>query len=126
MPAFRLEDIKRALPPERAGGLAAMRELANQSAHRAISRYRAQRGTRDAFARLLAAAVCLASGISVLFLEPDRLSVAGAGGSMAIAASAYFAVRGLGSLLILNRGGSDADEPFDSPGEAQAAELGDA
>jgi hypothetical protein len=103
LPAFRLEDLKRGMPPERVGGFAAMRELANQSAQGAISSYRTQRGTRNALARLLASGVCLASGIGVILLEPELLSVAGAGGAAAIAASAYFALRGVGALFILNR-----------------------
>jgi hypothetical protein len=126
LPAFRLEDMKRALPPERVGGFAAMRELANQSAHRAISRHRTQRGTRDAFARLMAAGVCLASGVGIFYLVPERLSVAGAGAAAAIAASAYFGVRGLISLLMLNRGGSDADNRHASADEDLAAEPPDA
>ena len=126
MPAFRLEDMKRALPPERVGGFAAMRELANQSAHRAISNYRAQRGTREAFVRLMAAGICLASGAGVFFLEPDRLSAAGAGGVAAIAASAYFAIRGLGALFMLNRGQGDADEIPVSGNEDPTAEPEDA
>jgi hypothetical protein len=111
---FRLEDVKRVVPPERGGGFEAMRELANQSAQRAISNYRTQRGTRDTTRRLVASGVCLASGIGIFTLEKNLLSAAGAGAAAAILASVYFAVRALGSFLVVIRNGSGSDDQTDS------------
>lgn len=106
---FRLEDIKRAAPPERRGHFAAMRELANQSAHRALSRSRMVRGTRDGTRRLLASGMCLASGIGILWWTPEALTPAGAGGVAAILASVYFAIGGIWSLLTTVLDNSDAE-----------------
>jgi hypothetical protein len=100
---FRLEDMKRTSAlPERAGNFAAMRELANQSAHRAISTYQTERNMRDVVGKLVSSVVCLASALGILYCAPKLVSSATLGALAAVVASGYFGIKGVLVLLSAN------------------------
>lgn len=101
---FRWENMKRrAAPPERPADLAAMRELANQSAHSAISRYGNRRRLRDAVGKFIAGGICLGSGLATLSLAPEWPSAAMVGGAASLLVAAYFGLHGMLRVLAVMR-----------------------
>lgn len=106
---FRLQDIKRpGTLPERSGNFAAMRELANESAHSAISKYRVRRVVRDTVTTLISGGICLGTGITALYLAAELQSAATVGGAAGLLLAAYLFIRGTLNLLAIIREGRDS------------------
>ncbi len=89
---------KRRLPPELSSDLAAMRELANQSARAAIDKHTHGRWVRAAVGKMTVSLTAIITGGFLLVVSPDRHRIFLLGASTAAVVAIFW---GLQSLLIL-------------------------